>query len=370
MTSGEWHFETLAVAAGRDERAGAPLNVPPTFASTFRDGGEYTYGRWGNPIWSAFESAVGLLEGGDVIAFASGQAATAAIIEGLPIGATVLLPADAYLGTRSFLADLASRGRVRTRLVDMTDSAAAEAGLAGADLLWIETPTNPHLGIVDLARLVASASTAGIPSVVDNTFATPLLQRPLDHGATAAVHSATKYLGGHSDLLMGAVATRDHDLFEQLRKRRTLHGAIPGSMEAFLALRGLRTLPVRLERAQRTAQVLAERLLNHPRVDRVHYPGLPADPGHELAGRQMNGYGAMISFVVDDATSADRLAASFRLIVSGTSLGGVETTVDRRNRWPGEEHVAPGLLRLSVGLEHGDDLWNDIESGLDGLDRA
>ncbi len=199
---------------------------------------------------------------------------------------------------------------------------------------------------------------------MDNTFATPLLQQPLLWGATAVVHSATKYLGGHSDLLLGTVITAEPDRRDALIQHRTLHGAVPGVMEAYLALRGLRTLPVRLARQQDTAMLLARRLASHPAVTRVRYPGLPADPHHQRARAQMRGFGAIVSFEVADARSADLLTAALELIVGGTSLGGVETTIDRRNRWPGEERVPPGLLRLSVGLEHPDDLWADLRDAL------
>ena len=359
-----WDPETIAVAAGRDESPGAPLNVPPTFASTYRDGGAVGYGRWGNPTWSAFEEALGALEGGHAVAFSSGQAAMSALFASLPDGATVISPADAYLGTRGLLNGLAERGRARLRPVDLTDTEAVLAILPGADLLWLESPTNPMLGIADLPRLLAAASDAKVISVVDNTFATPLLQQPLAWGATAVVHSATKYLGGHSDLLLGAVITAERDLRDNLVGQRTLAGAVPGVMEAYLALRGLRTLPVRLARQQGTAAVLAQRLSQHPSVDRVRYPGLVSHPHHDRARSQMAGFGAMVSFEVADGATADRVSASLRLIVGGTSLGGVETTIDRRNRWAGEESVPPGLLRLSVGLEHPDDLWADLDQAL------
>jgi cystathionine gamma-synthase len=184
------------------------------------------------------------------------------------------------------------------------------------------------------------------------------------------VHSATKYLGGHSDLLLGAVVTTDRHRRDTLVECRTLHGAIPGVMEAYLALRGLRTLPVRLARQQDTAALLAGRLARHPRVTCVRYPGLPGDPCHERAAAQMRGFGAIVSFEVADASAADQLTSALRLIVGGTSLGGVETTIDRRSRWPGEEHVPPGLLRLSVGLEHPDELWADLEDALSHTDQA
>ncbi|MHB8296717.1 MAG: trans-sulfuration enzyme family protein [Acidimicrobiales bacterium] len=362
--SGSWHAETVAVSAGRDGSPGAPYNIPPTFASTYRDGGAVGYGRWGNPTWSALEAALGALEGGHAVAFASGQAAIAAILAPLPIGATVTLPVDAYLGTRALLHELEASRRLCLRLVDVTDTEAVISALPGTDLLWLESPTNPMLGIADLPRVLSLAGEAGVTTVVDNTFATPLLQRPLSWGATAVIHSATKYIGGHSDLLLGAVVTSEEDRRAGLVSHRTLSGAIPGVMEAYLALRGLRTLPVRLARQQETAALLATRLAGHPRVVKVRYPGLASEQHHERARAQMSGFGAMVSFEVADGTTGDGVVSRLRLIVGGTSLGGVETTIDRRARWPGEENVPAGLLRLSVGLEHPDDLWDDLEQAL------
>lgn len=366
MTSGrDWRPDTLAVAAGRDLSPGAPLNVPPTFASTYRDGGAIGYGRWGNPTWTALEEAMGILEGGYAVTFASGQAAVAALLALLPARAHVVAPADAYLGTRALLGELAEADRLHLSFVEVTDSDAVLATLAGADLLWLESPTNPMLGIAELPRVLAAARQAGVATVVDNTFATPLLQQPLAWGATAVVHSATKYIGGHSDLLLGVVVTGETERRDELVHRRTFDGSIPGVMEAFMALRGLRTLPVRLARQQQSAAALAARLTEHRVVTRVRYPGLSADPCHARAKAQMSGFGAIVSFEVADARTADRLVSGLHLIVGGTSLGGVETTIDRRNRWPGEENVPPGLLRLSVGLEHVEDLWADLANGLD-----
>jgi len=364
MEKNDWRLETLAVAAGRDTSPGAPLNVPPTFASTFRDGGGYGYGRWGNPTWTAFEEALGALEGGGAVAFSCGQAATSALVASLPLGATVVYPTGSYLGTRGLLLDLEKIGRIRLRPVDITETAAVVDQLGGADLVWLESPTNPLLGVVDLPVVLGAARDAGVFSVVDNTFATPLLQRPLTWGANAVAHSATKYLGGHSDLLLGAVVTGDRELRDQLLSRRTLEGAIPGTMEAFLALRGLRTLPVRFARQQQTAGVLAHLLTRNALVKAVRYPGLVTDPYHERARAHMAGFGAMLSFDVDSAERADRLVSALELIVGSTSLGGVETTIDRRSRWRGEDDVPAGLLRLSVGLEHPDDLWADLEAAL------
>jgi len=360
-----WHPETRAVVSGRDLAPGAPLNVPPVLTSTYRDAAAPRYGRWGNPTWEAFESALGALEGGTAVAFSSGQAATAAVLGTLPAGSAVVHPTGAYSGTRELLGLHAAAGRLQLRAVDITDTEAVLEALGGAALVWIESPTNPMLGIADVPRIVDAARRLDVVSVVDNTFATPVLQQPLAWGASMVVHSATKYIGGHSDLLLGAVVARDEDGRDALVRHRTLHGSVPGTVEAFLALRGLRTLPVRFARQQSTAGLLAERLDAHPLVGAVRYPGLEHHPDHARAASQMDGFGAMVSFELPDAASADRLVGALRLVVPTTSLGGVESTIERRSRWPGEEAVPPGLLRLSVGLEHPEDLWADLERGLE-----
>jgi cystathionine gamma-synthase len=365
--SKKWHAETLAVVAGRSPVPGGPFNVPPTFASTYRDGGDIGYGRWGNPTWSAFEEALGELEGGHCVSFSSGLAAVAALLASQPLGATVVFPTNGYNGTRALLERLEKEGRLNTRAIDVVNTNEVLDSMLGADLLWLESPTNPLLGVADLPTILRAARDSGIVAVVDNTFATPLLQQPLTLGASAVVHSATKYIGGHSDLLLGAVVVAEVSRRDELIEWRTGQGSIPGVMEAYLALRGLRTLPVRFARQQRTAAELAERLDDHRHVLRVRYPGLITDPGFERASSQMGGFGAMLSFEVADAQSADRIVESLQLIVGGTSLGGVETSIDRRSRWKGEESVPEGLLRLSVGLEHPVDLWMDLDDALNGV---
>lgn len=341
---------TLAVSLGRGDRGpGSPMDVPPVLSSTFVAGGQYVYGRDGNPTWEPFEEVVGALEGGAAVAFASGLAAISAVIESLPAGAVVVLPAGAYTGTRRLVADLATRGRVTGRLVDLTDTAATLAAVEGAALLWLESPSNPLLEIADVPALAEGAKERGALVAMDNTFSTPLLQRPLDLGVQVVVHSATKLLSGHSDVVMGVAVARDEALVQSLRSRRSLHGGIPGPVETFLALRGLRTLPIRLERAQATAADLARRLAGHAKVEKVRYPG----------------FATVVSFDVEGgAASADAVCAAVRLIVPATSLGGVETMVERRGKVAGEEHLPPGLIRMSVGLEHADDLWADLEQAL------
>jgi cystathionine gamma-synthase len=342
---------TRAVHAGRPpHQPDEPLNTPITMASTYVAGGDREYGRFANPSWSAFEDALGALEGGRCLAFASGLAAVATLLDLVGAEQTVVAPRHAYNGTLSQLADLEARGRVRAVLVDIADTESVVAACEDAALVWIESPTNPAMEVADIRTLCAAAQDAGARVVVDNTFATPLLQQPLALGADVVVHSATKYLAGHSDLVMGAVVTADDDLHDVLKKRRDLLGAIPGPFEAWLALRGLRTLALRVERAQANAAELAQRLEQHPAVNEVRYPG----------------FGAMISLVLPDAGRADQLTSGTSLWVHATSLGGVESTFERRRRWQSEPRTIPeGLVRLSVGIEDVEDLWEDLVTALD-----
>jgi cystathionine gamma-synthase len=358
---------TVVVHAGRPAREpDAPLSEPVSFASTYIAGGATGYGRFGNTTWSAFEEVLGELEGGRALAFASGMGATSAVIDLVPVGGRVVAPVHAYSGLLALLDQQAATGRVTVERVDIADTAAVTAAVRGAALVWAESPTNPAMEVADLAAICAAAHDAGVIVAVDNTFATPLLQRPFEFGADLVVHSATKFLAGHSDVLMGAVATTDDATYDELLARRRNLGAVPGPMETWLALRGMRTLALRLERAQHNAGILASRLAEHPGIERVRYPGLPDDPGHALASRQMSGYGAVLSAeVAAGAQAAQQVCERVRLWVHATSLGGVESMLERRRRWPSESASIPGnLLRLSVGIEHVDDLWNDLEQAL------
>lgn len=338
--------ETVTVASGRPARTpGAPLNAPITLASAFVPGGESEYGRFGNPAYDAFERVVGDLEGGRALGFASGIATAAATLSLVRHDATVVIPRHGYNGTTS----LVTSGAYEVRLIDPSDTAASVAAFDGAHLVWLESPTNPAMEVGDLPTLVAAARESGALVAVDNTFRTPLRDRPLSYGADIVVHSASKLLGGHSDLVLGVLATRDDTLYERLRRHRTLHGALPGALESFLATRGIRTLAVRLERAEANAAALAERLAGHPAVSEVRYPG----------------FGTMVCFVVDDAERAQRATESSRLVTYATSLGGVETTWERRRRMAAEPDTIPaGLIRLSVGIEALEDLWDDITEAL------
>jgi cystathionine gamma-synthase len=345
---------TVVVTAGRPEhRPDQPLNEPITMASTYVAGGDLEYGRYGNPTWTAFEDALGALEGGRCLSFASGLAAVATVLDLVGQDALVVAPRHAYNGTVLQLADLEARGRLRTELVDITDTEAVVAACADAALVWLESPTNPALEIADIPVIAAAAREAGAYVVVDNTFATPLLQRPLEDDVDLVVHSATKYLSGHSDVLLGAVVTRDDELYDVLKGRRDLVGAVPGTLEAWLALRGLRTLHLRVERAQANATELARRLEAHRAVAEVRYPG----------------FGAIVSVTLaQGALAADLLTHKTSLWVHATSLGGVESTFERRRRWKSEPATIPdGLVRMSVGIEDVDDLWADLENALDDL---
>jgi cystathionine gamma-synthase len=370
------HPETAVICAGRPgHAAGGPLNVPVVLASNFNAGtmaapggehGSRAYSRTdATPTWEALEAAVGQVEGGDAVAFSSGMAAVAAVLDLVPAGGRIVAPKDCYFGVGELLADAQRQGRWAVDRVDLTDTASVQAAVAGADLLWLETPSNPLLDVADLPALCAAGRHAGAIIGVDNTFATPLLQQPLALGADVVVHSATKFIGGHSDLLSGITIAREQALAERLRHRRGLSGATPGALESYLALRGLRTLALRLGRGQSNASELARRLDAHPAVSRVRYPGLPGHPGHRTAAAQMTGFGAVLAFEVADARTADRICNTVQLIVHATSLGGVETTIERRSKLPGQGHLPPGLLRLSAGCEHIDDLWNDLSTALE-----
>jgi cystathionine gamma-synthase len=338
---------TIAVTAGRPSAPGDPLNQPIVLASNFRDGGEYTRTH-GTDTWAALEAAVGALEGGRAIAFASGMAAASAIVYAFA-PKVVVIPTFSYLGVRSLLSEYQLQGHVELRPVDITDTAQVAGAAEGADVVWVETPTNPTLDVADLPAIARATHQAGAKMVVDSTFATPLLQRPLEHGAAIVLHSGTKFIGGHSDLLIGLCVTHDDHTYERLVQARTFQGATPGALEAFLALRGLRTMPIRLAAMQRNAVVLVERLRAHHAVAEVRYPG----------------QGAMVSFILSGgAPAADTLCAGVRILVPATSLGGVETTIERRQKYAGDAHVPPGLLRMSVGVEDVDDLWADLVANL------
>lgn len=358
------------VSAGRPDLPGEPLNVPLVPVSNYLLGApgearrEYSRDS-GTPTWEALELIVGGLEGGQALAFSSGMAAVAAVFDQLDSGARVALPQDCYQGVAQLANDRARKGRLRVERIAVEDTTTWIESARSADLLWLESPSNPLLAVADLAAICSAPRKPGCLVAVDNTFATPLNQRPLARGADISMHSATKFIGGHSDLLAGILAVREPALYTRLRHSRTLGGATPGALEAWLAVRGVRTLALRFERAQQNAARLAEWLSEHPRVDTVRYPGLRSHPQHAVAAAQLDGFGTMISFDVQGgAETADAVCRALRLIRHASSLGAVESTMERRAANAGQEHLPPSLLRLSVGIESWEDLRDDLEQAL------
>ena len=365
--NGNLHPETIAITSGRPPLApDAPLSAPLSLNATLHAGGPIGYGRYGNETWTALESALAALETGPTLIFSSGLAAIGAVFSLLPIGSVVTASNQGYSGVMALLESLESAGKIEVRYVNVSNTDEVIAALSNTALLWLESPTNPSLEIADLPLLIRTAKMMGCGVAVDNTFATPLLQQPLTMGADIVAHSVTKYLAGHSDVIMGSLSTNDAGLFARLETARKLGGAIAGPFEAWLALRGLRTFPIRFEKAQNNAVEIANRLQNHPKVEKVNYPGLASNPYHERAKSFMKGFGAILSFTVKgDAASADRVCESSKVIVHATSLGGVESLWERRRKWPSESASVPeSLIRLSVGCENIEDLWTDIEQSL------
>ena len=357
-------LDSWAVWAGRPIGAEEPLNTPIIPVSNFTEPALYARST-GTPTWESFERVLGGLEGGQAIAFSTGMAAVSAVLDLVPVGGHVVTPSYCYQGVASAVAVGVDSVRWTAEEITVSDTERWTAALGAADRAWLESPTNPMLEIADLAS-IAAAPRRGLLAV-DNTFATPLNQRPLEAGADIAVHSVAKFLSGHSDLLMGAAVVADGSLVERLTQRRSLGGATPGALEAFLATRGLRTLPIRMERSQRTAALIAARLNDDARILGVRYPGLTSHPGHSMAAEQFGGFGAIVSFEVEGgADAADRVCGSARLIHHTTSLGAVESTMERRAAVTGQEHLPAGLIRLSVGIEDPEDLWNDLSRALGG----
>lgn len=349
---------------GRPQQPGAPLNDPPVFASAFRTGAGPGYAREANPTWDGFERVLGELEGGEAVAFGSGMAAAAAVIGQLRPGAKVAVGASSYIEVRRLLEERRALGLIELAEIESADGAAVIAAAAGADLLWLDAITNPTLEVPALDRILPAVAARGTICVVDATLATPMVVQPLALGADLVLHSAGKYIGGHSDLILGAVVAADPREAASLRTWRTAHGSVAGTMESWLALRGMRTLPLRVERAGRSAIALAQRLQRHRAVCRVRHPGLPGDPAHETAARIFDGFGGVIAFDLGERGRADALCEALELIAHAGSLGGVETVIDRQARWHAEPAVPEGLLRLSVGCEDPRDLWSDLDRAL------
>jgi cystathionine gamma-synthase len=371
------NLETLAVHAGRDVEHGTGAVTPSiTLSTTFEraEDGSFPHGhiytRSSNPNRDALETALATLEGGkSALAFASGQAAVAAVMQSLSTGDHVILPDDLYHGVRYFVQDVMGRWGLESSFVDMREPSNLEKALRpNTKLVWIETPTNPRLKINDIECLAVIAHRAGALCAVDNTWATPVLQRPLELGADIVMHSTTKYLGGHSDLLGGCLVVREeNDTYGRLRTIQSLSGAVPSPFDCWLLLRSLPTLPYRVRAHSENATRIAAFLHQHPRVTSTHYPGLETHPGHKIAAKQMRGFGGMLSFEIkggkDDAMAA---AAKVKLFTRATSLGGVESLIEHRASVEGPATVTPqNLLRVSVGLEHPDDLIADLAQALD-----
>jgi cystathionine gamma-synthase len=359
--------ETIAITAGRPAVApDSALNPPISLNSTFTSGGPIGYGRYGNETWTALEAAIGALEGGQTLSYSSGMAAVSAVFSTLPAGAKVVASNQGYSGVMTLLGNLTAAKKINSTLVSIVNTDEVIAALDGADLLWLESPTNPSLDVADLPALIKAAKSRNITIAVDNTFATALVQKPLSMGAEIVMHSVTKYLAGHRDLILGSLSTNSPAHFKALEDARKFNGAIPGPFEAWLALRGIRTFPIRFARASENALELAKRLSEHPLVTRVRYPGLPTDPQHAKAKSFMKGFGAIVSFeYAGSAQATDRVCESSKIVTYATSLGGVESLWERRRRWPIESASVPeSLIRLSVGCEDVEDLWADIDAAL------
>ncbi len=368
-------LETLAVHAGREVEPGTGAITPAiTLSTTFErgeDGGYplgYVYNRSGNPNRTRWEEAMALLEGGAAAcAFASGQAAVAAILQTLSTGDHLILPHDLYHGVRYLVKDVLRRWGLQADFVDMRQPEQVALALRpNTRLIWVETPSNPQLQIADISRMARMAHSVGALCAVDNTWATPIWQQPLALGADMVMHSTTKYLGGHSDVLGGVVVVRDAAAITPLRTIQNLSGGVPSPFDCWLLLRSLPTLPHRVRAQTNSAAQIADFLHQHPRIEIVHYPGLPSHPGHEIAARQMAGFGGMLSFQVKGGQAeAMAAAARVKIITRATSLGGVESLIEHRASVEGPDtQTPPNLLRLSVGLEHGDDLVADLAGAL------
>lgn len=369
-------LETLCVHAGHAPDPATGAVAPPIHLSTTfeRDpDGEYRrgfkYARDLNPNRQALETALAAIEGGAAsLAFASGQAATNAVFQALRPGDHVLLPASVYYGTPRLAREVFGPWGLDVSIVDMRDVEAVRASLRPATrLVWLETPSNPLLSITDIARVASVAHEAGAHVVVDNTWATPVGQRPLELGADLVMHATTKYLGGHSDVMGGALITRaDDEFFGRLRLIQQAGGAVASPFDSWLVLRGLRTLPWRVRAQSANAEAVARFLSGHPRVKAVHYPGLASHPGHDVVARQMLLPGGMASFEVHGGRDeAMAVVARLELFTRATSLGGTESLIEHRASVEGPTSTTPpGLLRMSIGLEHPDDLIADLERAL------
>ncbi|MGH2572678.1 MAG: cystathionine gamma-synthase [Actinomycetota bacterium] len=372
-------FETRAIHEGQDpEPAYGAVNVPIYQTSTYAQSGVgehkgYDYARTGNPTRTALETAVAALEEGyGALSFSSGMAAESTFFYLLQPGDHVIIADDVYGGTYRLVAKvLRPSAGVEFDTVDLTDLDALKKSLRPETrVVWVETPTNPLLKIIDIAAVAELAHEAGAWCVVDNTFASPYLQQPVGLGADAVIHSATKYLGGHSDVVGGVIVTTKPEMHERLAFLQNAAGAVPGPLDCFLVLRGLKTLALRMEAHCRNAGLVAEFLAGHDKVKRVYYPGLAEHPSHDLAGRQMRGFGGMVSFETASEQEALSVCKRTRLFFLAESLGGVESLIEHPARMTHASvagsplEVSSNLIRLSVGIEHPDDLLEDLAQAL------
>lgn len=366
------HRDTMILQAGLPSPAQPGPFVPSLqFAATYTTPGdpsahELTYGRFHNPTWAAWEQALGVLEGGHAVSFASGMAAVAAVFGTcLRPGDVVVLPQESYYTTRVLASSWLSKIGVEVRLAATRDNAQLDI-LKGAKLLWLETPTNPQLDVCDIRLLARAARELGVEVAVDNTTATAYLQQPLALGADYAVASDTKALTGHSDVILGHVATNGEERASALRTWRTQHGAVAGPMETWLAHRSLATLPLRLNRQCASAQQLANFLRSQSIVEAVYYPGLPDHAGHGIAKSQMTAFGCVVSFDLVTRARAEAFLRSLTIVREATSFGGTHSTAERRARWGGDA-ISDGFIRFSVGCEAPEDILVDVEAGLRSL---
>jgi cystathionine gamma-synthase len=367
-------IDTLAVRGGYEPQHGDGISPKIDLSTTFHlagdgdDGKGTAYARSDVPAYQIFERAIADVEGADhALVLNSGTSAMVALFDELKAGDRLVMTQDAYFGFYIYARDsLGARG-VAVDFIDFSDLAAVERAIPGAALVWVETPTNPHLHVTDLHAVANICAAHGVRWVADNTFSSPVLTRPIEFGAWAVMESVTKYLGGHSDVLLGALASNDAALIDRAEHRRSQIGTQPDAFSCWLARRGMQTLALRVRRQSDTALRIAQALHAHPMVTRVHYPGLPDDPGHEIAKRQMcGGFGGMLSFVVKGGkAAANRVTELTKIWVPATSLGSVESLIERRSRWDGDDVVDPALLRLSAGIEDPDDLWHDLAQALE-----
>jgi cystathionine gamma-synthase len=346
-----YSFETNAIYGGRPKRyPDSPLNTPVSFNTTYTAGGPWGYGRYGNDSCVSLEETISLLEGGKTLAFASGMSAISSLFSNIPVGAIIVASNQGYAGINATMQKLHDEGKIIARFVDITNTGEVLANLEDAYMLWLESPTNPRLEVADLNRLIRSCNKTGVIVGVDNTFATPINQKPLEMGADMSMNSITKYLSGHSDVLMGSISFNNDSLYDAVEFSRKINGTIPQPFEAWLALRGIRTFPLRFKKAESNAKQLFKLISDHNKISKVYYPG----------------FGAMISFEVDASVEeVDAICNRSKLIANATSLGSVESIWERRRRWPLESNlVSENLIRLSVGCEDINDIWKDILESL------